>query len=162
MSDDSAANWLSGTVIAAAIAFGASILVAIIETRRRKWEYRMKRRDERQDTYQKVLDLLSDWSWRADGDGSFDVVRDFSMPFVRVANRVRVYGSPACVAALDEIQRAFARLNRAKNESEQEAAQSAIFAGLDRFVTAARADVGPKRDDNLEDVPYRQGAGPRA
>src|ERR1700730_7869177 len=53
-------------------------------------------------------------------------VREFTIPFVRAANRVRVYGSPASIAAMDEIQEGFAMLNRAKGEAEREAAGKAI------------------------------------
>jgi hypothetical protein len=161
------------TIVTAAISGAAGFLgalvgvfgtahVANIETRRKKWEYQLKRRSERQDTYQTAIDLLTDWGWRGDGDPGYDVVRDFSIPFVRSANRVRVYGSPASIAAMDEIQEGFARLNRAKGESARAAAEEAIRLGHDHFVIAARADVGPRQDDDLPDVPFRPGAGPSA
>ena len=87
-------------------------------------------------------------------------MREFTIPFVRVANRVRVYGSPASIAAMDEIQEGFAMLNRAKGEAEREAAEKAIRIGQDHFVIAAREDVGPRKEDHLKDVRFRQGGGP--
>jgi hypothetical protein len=135
--------------------------VANVETNRKSLEYQLKRRSERQETYQTAINLLTDWGWRQ-GDPDYDVKRDFTIPFVRAANKVRVYGSPASVAAMDELQEAFAMLNRAKNESERAAADKAIGLGLDHFVMAARADVGPDKDDNLPEVPFHQGAGPPA
>jgi hypothetical protein len=151
----------SVAVLAALVGAFATVHVANVETNRRSWEYVMKRRGERQETYQKAIDLLTDFGWRAGGDPGYDVVRDFTVPFVRAANRVRVYGSPASIAAMDEIQEGFARLNNAKNDSERAAAHEAIGIGHDHFVNAARADVGPRTDDDLKDVPFRQGAGPR-
>ena len=150
-------------VIMALIGLIARRYTANAETRRRRWEYRPELRDKRQETYQTAIDLLSDWGWRGDGqDPDYDVVRDFNIPFVRVANRIRIYGSPASIAAMDEIQDGFARRNRAEGESEHEAADEAIRAGQHHLVMAARADVGPQKADQLEDVPFRQGAGPSA
>ena len=150
-------------VVAALVGAFATAHVANVETRRKSTEYQLKRRSERQETYQTALDLLGDWGWRSDGsDPSYDVVRDFTIPFVRTANRIRVYGSPASIAATDEIQEGFAMLNRAEGASELEAAYKAINIGYDHFVIAARADVGPRKDDDLKDVPFHQGAGPRA
>jgi hypothetical protein len=150
------------TVLGALVGALASAHTASVETRRRNWEYQVKRRGERQETYQTAIDLLTDWGWRSDTDPNFDVVRDFTIPFVRAANRVRVYGSPASIAAMDAIQEGFAKLNRAGNESERAAADDAISAGHDSFVIAARADVGPRDEDGLEKVPFRPGAGPPA
>jgi hypothetical protein len=99
---------------------------------------------------------------RVGSDRGYNIIRDFNVPFVRAANRVRVYGSPASIAAMDEIQEGFAKLNRAEGESEREAAHKAIRAGHDHLVIAARADVGPRNDDQLKDVPFGQGAGPSA
>jgi hypothetical protein len=92
----------------------------------------------------------------------YDVVREFTIPFVRAANRVRVYGSPASIAAMDEIQEGFAMLNRAKGEADREAAEKAIRIGHDHFVMAAREDVGPRKEDHLKDVSFRKGGGPPA
>ena len=152
----------AGTVLGALVGAIASAHTASVETRRRNWEYQVKRRGERHETYQTAIDLLTDWGWREDADPSFDVVRDFTIPFVRAANRVRVYGSPTSIAAMDAIQEGFAKLNRAENESERAAAYEAISVGRDRFVIAARADVGPREEDGLENVPFRPGAGPPA
>src|SRR5215470_8274394 len=98
-------------VIAALIAAIASGTTAAVETLRRRWEYRMKRRGERQETYQRAIDLLAEWGWRQEYDPDFDVIRDFTVPFVKAANGIRVYGSPARVAAMDEIQEALDILN---------------------------------------------------
>jgi hypothetical protein len=132
------------------------------ETRRQHSERRAKRRGERQETYQTAIDLLTELGWRWGDDPEYEVVRDFNLPFLRAANRVRVYGSPASIAAVDEIQEGLARWNRAERDSEREAANQAIRTGHDHLVMAARADVGPRTKDGLADVPYRQGAGPSA
>jgi hypothetical protein len=155
---------ISGTVgvLAALVGAYTSAHVANVETRRRQWDYLQKRRAERQETYQAAIDLLTDWGWRQEGDPTFDTIRDFTVPFVRVANRVRVYGSPASVAAMDEIQEGFARLNAAKTENEEASAYEAVRTGHDHLVVAARADVGPRPDDGLAVVPFREGAGPTA
>ncbi len=154
---------ISGTVgvLAALIASHASTRSADVETRRQRWAYRQTRRAERQETYQAAIDLMTDWGWRID-DPDFDVVRDFTIPFVRTANRVRVYGSPASVAAMDAIQAGFGRLNHAQTREEVEAAHEAIRAGHDQLVIAARSDVGPREDDELPAVPFHEGAGPSA
>ena len=109
-----------------------------------------------------MIDLLAEWGWRQEYDPDFDVIRDFTVPFVKAANGIRVYGSPACVAAMDEIQEALDILNKAAGNSEHEtAAHKAIEAGHDHFVVAAREDVGPQKADRLKDVPFHQGGGPR-
>ena len=148
-------------VLAALVGAYATTHNADMETRRQQWEYRQKRRSERQETYQTVIDLLTDWGWRQ-GDKEYDVVRDFTIPFVRAANRVRVYGSPASIAAMDELQGHFSQLNSAKSKSQLAAAYEAIHKAHDHFVIAARADVGPRADDGLASVPFREGAGPTA
>jgi hypothetical protein len=144
----------------------ANVLAARAETRRKNWEYQMKRRSERQEAYLAAIDLLTDWQWQQD-DPTFDVVKDFSVKFVRAASRVRVYGSPASIAAMDDIQNGLAMLNRARDKSESESADAAIGAGLDRLVIAATADVGPHGEDNLGKKVgltnlHLEGAGPRA
>jgi hypothetical protein len=106
--------------------------------------------------------LLSEFGWRASGDRKYDVVRDFNVPFLRAANRVRIYGSPASIAAVDEIQEAFAMSNRAKSDAEREAADRAMRTAQDHLVIAAREDVGPRPEDGLKDVPFHPGAGPPA
>ena len=128
--------------------------------RQKTWEVELRRRDERLETYQKAIDLLTDFEWRY-GDKDYDVKRDFNVPFVRAANRVRVHGSPATVAAMDEIQSGFGRLNDSKTERDRNASLNAIQTGLDHLVDTARDDVGPKPEDGLPDVPYHKGAGPR-
>ena len=149
-------------VLSALVGAYASTRSAAAETRRRQWEYQQKRREERKETYQTAIDLLTDWGWWEATDRKYQVVREFTIPFVHAANRRRVYGSPASIAAMDEIQAGFARLNRAESESEQEAAHQAIRKGHDDLVIAARADVGPRPDDGLAAVPFREGAGPSA
>jgi hypothetical protein len=154
---------ISGAVAVLVAGVGAftTTHVANVETSRKTLEYQLKRRNERQETYQTAIDLLTDWGWRS-SDRKYDVVHEFTIPFVRAANRVQVYGSPASIAAMDEIQEGFAMLNRAKGESELQAAQKAIRLGHDHFVIAARADVGPRIEDDLKEVPFHQGAGPSA
>jgi hypothetical protein len=155
---------ISGAVAVLVAGVGAYTTshVANIETSRKQLEYQLKRRSERQETYQAAIDLLTDFGWRTTTDRKYDVVRDFTIPFVRAANRVRVYGSPAAVAAIDEIQEGFAMSNRAKKDSEREAADKAIRTGQDHFVIAAREDVGPRPEDGLKDVHFQPGAGPPA
>ena len=91
-------------VLVAGVGAVATSHVANIETSRKQLEYQLKRRSERQETYQTVIDLLSEFGWRVSFDKKYDVLKDFNLPFLRAANRVRVYGSPATVAAIDEIQ----------------------------------------------------------
>jgi hypothetical protein len=155
---------ISGAIALLVAAVGAlsTAYVTSVETNRKNLEYELKRRSERQETYQTAIDLLTDFGWRSTFDRKYDVVREFTIPFVRAANRVRVYGSPASIAAMDEIQEGFAMLNRAKGEAEREAAEKAIRIGQDHFVIAAREDVGPRKEDHLKDVRFRQGGGPPA
>jgi hypothetical protein len=149
-------------VLVAGIGAFSTTEVANIETSRKQLEYQMKRRSERQETYQTVIDLLSDFGWRAGADRKFDVIRDFNMPFLHAANRVRVYGSPGTISAIDEIQLAFQMTNRAKSDAEREAAVRAMETGRDHLVMAAREDVGPRPEDGLKDVHFNPGAGPPA
>ena len=72
-----------------------------------------------------AIDLLTDWGWQR-SIPNYDIVHEFNIPFVRAANHVRVYGSPASVAAMDEIQEGFALLNRAKGETKLAEAYEAI------------------------------------
>jgi hypothetical protein len=147
-------------ILAALVGAYATTRVAKLETLRKNREYQQTRRSERQATYQAAIDLLTDWGWRT-GASDFDVVRDFTIPFVRCANKVRVYESPASIVAIDELQVAFAKLNAAQTEAEIEAAYAEIAIGHDHLVTAARADVGPRPEDGLANVPFRPGAGPK-
>jgi hypothetical protein len=153
---------ISGTfaILGALIGAYANARSANIETQRQRWTYQQKRRSERQKTYQTAIDLIADWGWRSDNESDYDVVHEFTIPFVRTANRVRVYGSPASVAAMDQIQNGFVSLNSAETEDALSAAYRAINDGLSQLVIAARADVGPRPDDSLEIVPFREGSGP--
>jgi len=124
---------------------------------------RQKRRGERQEAYLTVINLLTDWGWQtASPKRGYDVVREFSIPFVRAANAIRVCGSPASIAAIDEIQNGLAQLNKASSPAEVDAAGDAIASGHDHLVMAAREDVGPRKADRLKAVPFQQGGGPRA
>jgi len=156
------------TVVAAIIAGTAAVLAAgfglfqgELGNRQNTWEAELRRRDSRLETYQKAIDLLTDFGWRRSNDKDYDVVHEFSIPFVRAANRVRVHGSPASVAAMDEVQLALDKMNHAKTESEKKAADIAFNAGLDDLVIAARDDVGPEKVDGLPVVQFIPGAGPR-
>ena len=155
---------ISGAIALLVAAVGAlsTAYVTSVETNRKNLEYELKRRSERQETYQTAIDLLTDFGWRSTFDRKYDVMREFTISFVRAANKVRVYGSPASIAAMDEIQEGFAMLNRANGEAEREAAEKAIRIGHDHFVIAAREDVGPRKEDHLKDVRFRQGGGPPA
>jgi len=155
------------TVVAAIIAATAAVIAACfglyqgeLSASQNAWEVELRRRDSRLETYQKAIDLLTDFGWRSN-DKDYDVVHEFSIPFVRAANRVRVHGSPASVAAMDEVQLALDKMNHAKTESEKEAADIAFNAGLDDLVIAARDDVGPEKVDGLPVVQFIPGAGPR-
>jgi hypothetical protein len=158
----------NGTVAAAIIAGAAAVIAACfglyqaeIADRQNTWQEELRRRDSRLETYQKAIDLLTDYQWRSD-EKNIDVVHEFSIPFVRAANRVRVHGSPASVAAMDEVQLALAKINHAKTDSEKDAADIAYKAGLDHLVDAARDDVGPKKEDGLPPAKFMPGAGPLA
>ncbi len=147
-------------VIASCFSLYQGAIVANIAAHQKTWEVELRRRDERLETYQKAIDLLTDFGWRS-GDKNYDIEQAFTIPFVRAANRVRVHGSPASVAAVDEIQGGFAKWNEAKTDSEHNASWNAIQVGLDHLVDAARDDVGPKPEDGLPEVPHSKGAGPR-
>ena len=153
-------------VVAILVAAGTTfttIHVTNTEIAQKNEELSLKRRSERLEIYQQAIDLLTDRGWRSDDPKySRAIVREFTIPFVRAANRLRVYGSPASIAAMDEIQDGFRMLNRAKGESERTAAENAIRLGHDHLLNAAREDVGPRKDDGLRDVPFREGAGPPA
>jgi ABC-type branched-subunit amino acid transport system permease subunit len=51
----------AGTVLGALVGALGTAHTTKVETRRRNWEYQVKRRAERQETYQKAIDLLTDW-----------------------------------------------------------------------------------------------------
>lgn len=149
-------------LVVAGVTTFTTIHVTNSEIAQKNKELLLKRRGERLENYQTAINLLTDYAWQS-VDSKYDVVHDFDIPFVRAANRLRIYGSPASVAAMDEIQDAFRMLNRAKRDSERAAAAEAIRLGLDHLVIAARDDVGPRlKEDDLKDVPFRKGAGPSA
>ncbi|WP_156945006.1 hypothetical protein [Bradyrhizobium sp. Ec3.3] len=167
MSDSNALSTVAISSVVALIVSGltsfTTIHVTNSEIAQKKEELQLKRRGERLENYQTAIDLLTDYGWRSDDPKYRDaIVREFTIPLVQAANRLRVYGSPATIAAMDEIQGAFGMLNKAKRDSERADAEKAISLGLDHLVIAAREDVGPKKEDDLKDVPFRQGAGPRA
>ena len=167
MSDSNVLSTAAISGVVAIIVAGATTLttihVANIEAAQKNEELQLKRRSERLENYQTAVDLLTDLGWRSDDPKHNEaIVQEFTIPFVRTANRVRVYGSPASIAAMDEIQEGFAMSNKAKGDSEREAAAKAISLGQEHFVIAARADVGPRPEDHLADVPFHQGAGPPA
>ncbi len=121
-----------------------------------------QRRLERRKVYEAAIDLLSDYSWdSADPDAQADVVDRFTKPFVQMVNRMRIYGSPESVAAVDEIQRGFALLNDAADDRAIANAWIIINTGIDRLYEAARTDVGPRPQDELKNVDFQPGAGPR-
>jgi hypothetical protein len=121
-----------------------------------------ERRQERRKVYEAATDLLTDFGWDLEADErGYDVVKAFTKPFVRVASRIRIYGSPESVAAVDEIQLGFALLNRSSDEASLSGAWTTINHGIDLLFEAARNDVGPKSDDELRDAAYQHGAGPR-
>src|SRR5262249_27462393 len=133
---------------AAAISGGVAICAQLVTSWTRKAEAREKRRSERQTTYLMTMDLVTDWGWESDEPG-YDVERRFSLPFVRASNRVRLYGSPASVAAIDDMQRGLNLLNKAqRGDGDSAAAYKAIYAAYDKFVIAAREDVGPREDED--------------
>jgi hypothetical protein len=159
MSDTNALSTVAiSSVIALIVAGGTTLTtvhVANSEIAQKNKELLVKRRSERQENYQTAIDLLTDLSWRR-GDPKYDaaIEREFSLPFIHAANRVRVYGSPATVAAIDEIQEALRMSNRAKRDSERVAAGTALLLGLDHLVIAAREDVGPKKEDELREFHF--------
>lgn len=150
---------LAGSFVGAA----GSVLVARIDRQWKEEDYQNKRRDERKDAYIQAINLLTDWQWSAvyltpDAD------RKFTINFVQTGNRVRIYGSPVSRAAVDKIQLGLAHLNDAKAAHDRNAIAAAdgeINGGLDDLVEAASEDVGPRTQDNLRQVKYIRGAGPR-
>jgi uncharacterized protein with von Willebrand factor type A (vWA) domain len=148
-------------ILGATIAAFATAHVADMENQQKSIEYVLKRRHERQEAYQAAIDLLNDFHWRIAYDPHFDVVRDFNLPFLHASGRMRVYGSPESIAAVDEVMEALTKLNEGKDKKEREAANAALIRGEDHLTAAARADVGPRQEDGLRDVPFQRGAGPR-
>lgn len=112
------------SVVVAGVTTFATIQVTKMQLAEKEEELQLQRRSERLENYQTAINLLTDWGWRR-SERKYDeaIVREFTIPFVRAANRVPVYGSPGSIAAMDEIQNGFRMLNRAKGESEQAAAE---------------------------------------
>ena len=148
-------------VLGSLTGFTGSLYLAHNETVQKQEEHLIKRRDERKAAYIQAINLVTDWQWRrASNDPNAD--RDFTIPFVRSATAVRIYGSPASINAVDRIQSGLKQLNNAQDRRPLDAAYTEINAGLDELVDVARSDVGPRLDkDNLPDVSFRRGAGPR-
>jgi len=158
------------TVIAtAAISGGVGLTAALMqmltnfrqtdaERDRHTADAKAQRRSERQAAYISAMDLLVDFGWDSafPGEG-YNVVESFNKPFLHAANRVRLYGSPAAVAAIDQIQEGLAAMNRTDS-----AAQDLFNKGANAFTIAARDDVGPRTEDELKDVNFQQGIGPSA
>lgn len=135
--------------------------VATLETRRQHWAYEQTRRGERQAAYQTVIDLLSDWGWRAEYVKGFDIVRDFTIPFVRAANRVRVYGSPASVAAVDEIQESLALLESGQHKQGASCRRRSNQSRHGPFCGSRTRRRGPWQTSSPAYCEVRAGAGPR-
>jgi hypothetical protein len=122
------------------------------------------RRNERKQTYAAAIDLLTDYGWRRQYEPGYNanIVQEFTIPFIHTANRVRLYCSPASIAAMDELQEAFTSLNAARTDQELKEAEARVAHARDMFVNAAREDVGPRRQDRLATATFRLGAGPPA
>ncbi len=147
---------------AAGLQAGTTRRQITLETRGKKHQEAEERRRERRAVYEAAMDLLSDFLWDVEAAGSdYDVVTQFTKPFLRVANRIRIYGSPESVAAIDEIQRGFAVPNAASDEQASVSAWATVNRGIDLLYESARNDVGPREDDQLQRVDFQRGAGPR-
>jgi hypothetical protein len=150
-------------IAAAAISSGAALGGAWLQAHTSTRVNAQTRRDERKQTYAAAMDLLADYGWRiGEPDYAVNVVQEFTIPFLHAANRVRLYGSPASVAAMDELQEAFACVNAARTDREMGEARARVAHARDMFVNAARDDVGPTRQDKLTPAIFRPGAGPPA
>jgi len=161
---------VDATVVAtAAITGGVGLSAALMqmltnfrqmdaERDRHTADVKAQRRSERQAAYVSVMDLLVDFGWDSEFPGhDYNVVESFNKPFLHAANRVRLYGSPAAIAAIDQIQKGLAAMNRDSSEAED-----LFYKGADAFTTAAREDVGPRSDDGLKEVDFLKGIGPPA
>jgi cytochrome P450 len=147
---------ITGTVavLTAGIGYLAGARQAHAEDARQRLEFTTRRRDERRDAYQAMADLLTDFGWSGE---DYDVVEQFNKPFLRAANRVRLYGSPGARAAVDQIQEA---LQLAKDPEAGERANEAFYEAVDALFTAAREDVGPRPEDGLAPASFLPGVGP--
>lgn len=152
------------TIAVAAISAGAALGGAWLQAHASTRVNTETRRNERKQTYTTAIDLLTDYGWRTQYEPSYsaNIVQEFTIPFIHAANRIRLYGSPASIAATDALQEAFASLNKAHTDQELKEAEARIAHAHDMFVNAARADVGPRRQDRLASETFRPGAGPRA
>jgi hypothetical protein len=95
MSDSNVLSTAAISGVVAIIVAGVTTLTTIYVTNtqiaEKKEELQLKRRSERLENYQTAIDLLTDRGWRSD-DPKYDkaIVREFTIPFVRAVNRVRV------------------------------------------------------------------------
>jgi hypothetical protein len=154
----------TGVIAAVATVAGASVgLVAgkqqrMAEDRRQFWLEAQRRRDERRAAYRTVLDLITDWQWDTSyPPADYDLIASFTKPFVHAANDIRVYGSEDALRAVDKFQRALARRNALDSDARPEVAEATqqdrnavdgeIWSAFEELVNAARADVGPTRED---------------
>ncbi len=151
-------------VAVAAISAGAALGGAWLQAHASTWVNAETRRNERKQTYATAIDLLTDYGWRTQYEPGYraNIVQEFTIPFIHAANRVRLYCSPASIAAMDKLQEAFASLNKAHTDQELRKAEACIAHAHDMFVDAARDDVGPRRQDRLASETFRPGAGPPA
>jgi hypothetical protein len=151
-------------IAVAAISSGAALGGAWLQSLASTRVNAETRRNERKQTYAAAIDLLTDYGWRMQYEPGYNanIVQEFTIPFIHTANRVRLYCSPESIAAMDELQEAFASLNAAGNDREVDEAEARIAHARDMFVDAARDDVGPRRQDRLAAAPFRTGAGPSA
>jgi hypothetical protein len=150
-------------IAVAAISGGAALGGAWLQSHTSTRVNAQTRRNERKQTYVAAMDLLAEYGWRIDEpDYAANLVQEFTIPFLHAANRVRLYCGPATVAAMDELQEAFACMNAARTDREMGDAQARVGHAHDMFVKAARDDVGPTRQDKLATAIFRPGAGPPA
>jgi hypothetical protein len=149
-------------VLTAGIGYLAGARQVQAEDARQRLEFATRRREERRDAYQAMADLLTDYGWSA--YTAEDVATAFNKPFLHAANRVRLYGSPRAVAAVDAIQLAFAEMHAAQDAGEeaQSRAADAFDRAMDALYRAAREDVGPRPEDGLAPARFSPGSGPRA
>lgn len=151
------ATVVTTAAITGAVGLAGPLLQARISRKQQVREGIEVRRRERQKAYQEVLDLVTDFSWDyPTPPGDYDVVAAFNKPFLRAVNRVRLYGSPAAISAIEEAQNGLALFT--ENDAE---AWRIFMKGTDGFFEAAREDVGPRPEDKLPDAPFQPGAGPR-
>jgi hypothetical protein len=151
-------------IAVAAISAGAALGGAWLQAHASTRVNAETRRNERKQTYAAAIDLLTDYGWRKQYEPGYsaNIVQEFTIPFIHTANRVRLYCSPASIAAMDELQEAFASLNAARTDQKLKEAEVRVAHARDMFVNAARDDVGPRGQDRLATATFRLGAGPPA